>query len=93
MDARKNEFLEAGPSMQQSLAALHKCGLFLAVQADNGDVFKDKETGKLDGGVENEGVCMELFDEMHAWPDRLNEILDRADDAHHAQRERIIKEV
>ena len=64
------------------------------MQADNGDVFKDREVDKIDNDVDrNEGECLRLLAEMHQWPYKLNEILDEADELHFQQKFVIMNQV
>ena len=38
-------------------------------------------------------MCVKYLKELHAWPIKLNEILDEAEDKHSEQKDAIIKEV
>lgn len=89
MDTYKNNLQLDMSLLQRNLATTRKCLFFLICQTDYNEILMEQaqESGGLDG------ECIKYVDEMLAWPARLNEHCDKADERHIQERAVVEKHV
>lgn len=82
METYKNNLQLDMSLLQRNLAETRKCLFFLICQADYNEILMEQaqESGGMDG------ECIKYVDEMLAWPTRLNEHCDKADERHIQER-------
>ena len=78
MERYKNNLQSDMSHLQRNLAATRKCLLFLVCQTDYSEILMETapEAGSQDG------ECIKFVDEMLAWPRKLNEYCESADERH-----------
>ena len=85
MERYKNNLQSDMSHLQRNLAATRKCLLFLVCQTDYSEILVDTapEAGSQDG------ECIKFVDEMLAWPQKLNEYCESADERHLAEKTQV----
>lgn len=81
METYKNNLQLDMQVLQRNLAGTRKCLFFLVCQSDYNEILMEPTTG--DSGSGNlEGECVRYIDEMLAWPSKLNQHTEQADERH-----------
>ena len=82
METYKNNLQLDMSSLQRNLASTRKCLFFLMCQSDYEDILQEQSAES--GG--EDGECKRYVDQMLAWPNRLNEHCELADERHLSER-------
>ena len=82
METYKNNLQLDMQVLQRNLASTRQCLFFLICQSDYEEILA-VAPGEAGGA---EGDCVRYVDEMLAWPSRLNEHCERADERHLQER-------
>lgn len=65
--------------LQRNMSATRKCLFFLICQSEYKEILTDGEGSEA---VSSDGYCLTFVDEMLAWPNKLNNEMEVADEVH-----------